>query len=186
MSDGLGFYVEPFLSAMGAPDLPVATSVMDFSTAPFGISFPYGHPRCFVCGTCKRERVLAHRAAGRYVAFVGDGESDRYGAWHADLVFAKHRLADLCEREGWPYIRWERFADVGEWLREGLASGAVPATPESLAALRAVPRSEAELAARRGDEVTTYICGPEAWGPWRVAPGPAVVASSAREPGRGW
>ena len=28
-----------------------------------GVSFPYGHPACFVCGTCKRERVRLHRDA---------------------------------------------------------------------------------------------------------------------------
>ena len=168
VSDGLGFYVEPFLAAMGSPDLPVATSTVDFGTRPFRVTFPYGHPRCFVCGTCKRERVLAHRATGRFVAFVGDGASDRYAAWHADLVFAKHRLADLCDAEGWPYVRWERFADVGARLEEGLADGSLP-----LAAL--------EERQPRGED-GGFICGPEVWGAWRVDPGP-VVRRQRREEG---
>lgn len=160
VSDGLGYYVEPALAALGVPDVPVATSVMDFSTRPFRLAFPFGHPSCFVCGTCKRERALAHRRAGRFVAFVGDGESDRYAAWHADLVFAKHRLVDVCEREGWSYVRWDRFADVGAWLRDALDGGRVP-------------RTAAELAVIRGpDAAAAYICGPELWGPWRVDPGP--------------
>ena len=47
------------------------------------IAFPNGHPTCLVCGTCKRNRVLAHQAAGRAVVFIGDGESDRYAAGYA-------------------------------------------------------------------------------------------------------
>ncbi len=161
VSDGLGYYVEPALAALGVPGVAVATSVMDFSAAPFRLAFPFGHPACYVCGTCKRERAVAHRASGRFVAFVGDGESDRYAAWHADLVFAKHRLVGVCEREGWPYVRWERFADVAAWLTGALARGELP-------------RTAAEVAERRaGATRDTYICGPELWGPYRVDPGPS-------------
>ncbi len=59
------------------------------------LTFPYGHPACFVCGTCKRERVRAHEADGRVVVFIGDGSSDRYAAHHADIVWAKDRLLAL-------------------------------------------------------------------------------------------
>ena len=160
VSDGLGFYVEPLLARIGAGELPVATAAMDFEAVPFRLGFPFGHPACFVCGTCKRERVRAHQEAGRFVVFVGDGDSDRYGAWQADLVFAKHRLARLCEAEGWPYRTWERFADVGGALDRALQDGTVPETREDLRRLRAAGRPK------------HFICGPEAWGEGRVAPGP--------------
>ena len=64
-------------------------------TARAGTSFPYGHPACFVCGTCKRERVRVHGAGGRVVVFVGDGQSDRYAAHHADVVWAKKALLGM-------------------------------------------------------------------------------------------
>ena len=160
VSDGLGFYVEPYLDRLGVGDLPVATSRLDFSARPFRLDFPYGHPACFVCGTCKRERVRAHSAAGRFVAFVGDGESDRWAAWQADLVFAKDRLADVCRAEGWAFREWADFADVGRALREALEIGGVPRTSDELA----------ELRARHAAPV--FICGPEAWGEGRTSPGP--------------
>ncbi len=160
VSDGLGFYVEPLLERIGAGEVPVATAAMDFEAVPFQLEFPFGHPACFVCGTCKRERVRAHQEAGRFVVFVGDGESDRYGAWQADLVFAKRRLARLCETEGWPYRPWERFADVDASLERALRDGTVPRSREELHRLRAAGRSK------------RFICGPEAWGEGRVAPGP--------------
>ena len=158
VSDGLGFYVEPCLARMGAAGVPVATARMDFDTRPFRLDFPYGHPSCLVCGTCKRGRVLAHRSAGRFVAFVGDGESDRWAAWYADLVFGKDRLADVCRAGGWAFREWTDFTDVGRQVRALIEEGGIPRTTGELAALRS-SRSDREP-----------ICGPEVWGEGRVAP----------------
>lgn len=158
VSDGLGFYVQPCLERLGVGDVPVATSRLDFSARPFRLDFPYGHPSCLVCGTCKRERVLAHRSAGRFVAFVGDGDSDRWAAWYSDLVFGKDRLAGVCRAEGWPFREWADFGDVDRALRAGLETGEVPRTRAELTALR-----ERASAPR-------FICGPEVWGEGRVAP----------------
>ena len=83
---------------------------------PARIEFPNGHPTCFVCGTCKRQRVLAHQAAGRAVVFIGDGESDRYAAGYADFVFAKRALVRICEGYGWPHAPFEGFAELDAWL----------------------------------------------------------------------
>ncbi|MGC8633166.1 MAG: HAD-IB family phosphatase [Candidatus Limnocylindrales bacterium] len=160
VSDGFGFYVAPLLERLGVGDLPIATAEMHLDEVPMRIAFPYGHPACFVCGTCKRQRVLAHREAGRFVILVGDGESDRYAAWHADLTFAKGGLARLCEEAGWPYRPWQRFADVAVALADGLGEGRIPGTLDALERLRSTQPS-------RG-----YVCGPEAWGPGREAPGP--------------
>src|SRR4029078_13328075 len=98
VSDGFGFFIEPALEALGVGEVPVITARTQFAGRGATIAFPNGHPSCFVCGTCKRNRVLAHQAAGRAVVFVGDGESDRYAAGYSDIVWAK-RGADsaLCE-----------------------------------------------------------------------------------------
>ena len=127
VSDGLGFYVAPNLARLGLADLPVATNENRLRDGGRGLSFPYGHPACFVCGTCKRERVRAHQALGRVVVFIGDGSSDRYAAFHADLVFAKGDLAGFCAAAGWPFRPWADFAEVTAWLdrrhRRGRAAG---------------------------------------------------------------
>ena len=80
VSDGFGFYVASNLAAIGVTDVFVATNENRVGEGGAGMSFPFGHPSCFVCGTCKRERVRLHQAAGRVVVFIGDGTSDRYGA----------------------------------------------------------------------------------------------------------
>lgn len=153
VSDGFGFFIEPALERLGLGDVPIVTARTVFAPpARPRIEWPNGHPACFVCGTCKRNRVLAHQAAGRAVVFVGDGESDRYAAGHADVVFAKRALVKICLDAGWPFTRWLEFAEIEAWL------GA------TLAAWRADSASLPRPRHRR------FICGPEAWGEGRFDP----------------
>jgi HAD superfamily phosphoserine phosphatase-like hydrolase len=152
VSDGFGFFIEPALRKLGVPEIPVITARTTFGAAGASMEFPNGHPDCFVCGTCKRQRVMAHQAAGRTVAFVGDGESDRYAAAYSDLIFAKGDLVELCRRESWAFAPWRDFAGLQEWLEATVA--AWRADPSSLPVH--VPRP--------------LICGPEVWGPGRKNP----------------
>jgi HAD superfamily phosphoserine phosphatase-like hydrolase len=139
VSDGFGFFVRPALERLGLGDLPVFSARTSFPPDGVAIDFPAGHPRCWVCGTCKRERILFHQAAGRFTVFVGDGFSDLYAAAHADLVFAKDHLAALCADRGWPYRAWSTFGDIRAGVAELIDRG-VPA-----------PR------------LRPFVCGPEVW-----------------------
>jgi hypothetical protein len=136
------------------------------------MTFPYGHPACFVCGTCKRERVRAHEAGGRVVVFIGDGQSDRYAAHHADIVFAKDALLAWGRATRRGFREWSGFAEIEAWFVEALADGRLPATTADLPAWRATHRP------LRPD----FICGPEAWEPGRMVPrpldGPAPLRST--------
>ena len=160
VSDGLGFYVRSNLAALGLARLPVATNDNRVEAGGEGMSFPFGHPACFVCGTCKRERVRLHQAAGRTVVFIGDGTSDRYAAAHADVVFAKDSLARICAAEGWPFAGWGNFADLAGEVQRMFGDGRLPLTPAALPEWRA-----AHAPAPR-----PFICGPEVWGPGRYRP----------------
>lgn len=164
VSDGLGFYVASNLERLdpALADLPVATNANRVD-GPQWVSFPYGHPACRVCGTCKRERVRLHSAGGRAVVFVGDGTSDQYAAHHADVVFAKDALLAWGRATGRHFTAWERFSEIDAWFAEALGDGRLPATYADLPAWRAAHRPE----------MPGFICGPEAWGPGRMVPGPA-------------
>jgi len=154
VSDGFGFFIEPALRSLGVPEIPVITARTTFDGHRARMSFPNGNPDCLVCGTCKRQRVLAHQAAGRIVVFIGDGESDRYAAAYSDVIFAKRDLVTLCRAEGWPFIGWRDFDEIGAWL--GATVAAWRADPVSIPAHRPRP----------------FICGPEVWGPGRTDPPP--------------
>jgi len=152
VSDGFGFFIEPALAALGVPEIPVVTARTTFEGRRPRIDFPNGHPTCHVCGTCKRIRVEAHQAAGRTVVFIGDGESDRYAAGYADIVFAKRSLVRICLDAGWPFQRWTEFAEIDAWLAD------------TIDAWRADPSSLPPLRGR------DPFCGPEVWGEGRVDP----------------
>jgi 2-hydroxy-3-keto-5-methylthiopentenyl-1-phosphate phosphatase len=105
VSDGLGLYIEPLLSAAGIEDIGIITNAW----AGGEMAFPNGHPLCDWCGTCK---MLAVQKAPTPSVFVGEGPSDRYGALYADLVFAKDELVARCESDGVPFLPYEDFDDV--------------------------------------------------------------------------
>jgi 2,3-diketo-5-methylthio-1-phosphopentane phosphatase len=155
VSDGFGFFIEPALEALGVGELPVVTAWTTFDRRRASVAFPNGNPACFVCGTCKRDRVLAHQAAGRAVVFIGDGESDRYAAGYSDIVWAKRSLVRICLEAGWPFLRWTEFREIEEWLAETLSAWAVD--PETLS----------------GPQSHPFFCGTEVWGPglWDPPPG---------------
>lgn len=163
VSDGLGFYVASNLARLdpALADLPVATNDNDVD-GDGRLTFPFAHPTCFVCGTCKRERVRAHEADGRVVIFIGDGSSDRYAAHHADIVWAKDALLRWGEATGRDFRAWDRFAEIEAWFVDALSDGRLPATAADLPAWRATHQPLRP----------NFICGPEAWGPGRLVPRP--------------
>jgi 2-hydroxy-3-keto-5-methylthiopentenyl-1-phosphate phosphatase len=167
VSDGFGFFIEPALAALGVGELPVITAVTTFAGRRASIAFPNGHPACFVCGTCKRNRVLAHQAAGRTVAFIGDGESDRYAAGYSDIVWAKRALVKICLEAGWDFRRWTEFAEIERWLE---------------ATLDAWHEDPASLP---GPVARPFFCGPEQWGDGLMDPPPGAWPPQRREAGIG-
>ncbi len=162
VSDGLGFYVRPNVERLGVGDLFIATNENPVENGGAGMSFPFGHPSCFVCGTCKRERVRLHQSAGRVVVFIGDGTSDRYAAAHADMVFAKGSLARICAEQGWEFREWDRFDEVAADVDRAFADGRLPLEVSDIPDWRA----------RHSHAPRPFICGPEVWGPGRTTPGP--------------
>jgi 2-hydroxy-3-keto-5-methylthiopentenyl-1-phosphate phosphatase len=154
VSDGFGFFIEPALVALGVGDIPVVTARTTFQGRKARIDYPNGHPTCLVCGTCKRQRVLEHQAAGRAVVFIGDGESDRYAAGYSDVVFAKRSLVRICLEAGWAFQRWTEFAEIDAWLTVRL--DAWRADPASLP----------------GPQPRPFFCGPEVWGDGLEDPSP--------------
>jgi 2-hydroxy-3-keto-5-methylthiopentenyl-1-phosphate phosphatase len=90
---------------------------------------PNAHPECIGCGTCKMLAAQRLRDAHGAIAFVGEGQSDRYGALYSDVVFAKDALVQICEQDGVPSLPWDTFDDVREAL-EGAETLPGPLAPE--------------------------------------------------------
>lgn len=123
VSDGFGFFIEPMLRAAGLAGLPVFANDIRRDEDGWHLEHPHGHARCRGCGTCKKTIVLDFRARFGLVAFIGDGESDRYAVHYADRVFAKGRLLEICARDQIAHAEWSTFHDV----RTRLAQRQAPA-----------------------------------------------------------
>lgn len=123
VSDGFAFYIEPMLRDAGLGHLTVIANEQAWRDGrPDGLRFVNAHPVCVGCGTCKMQAVLRYRERGP-VAFVGEGQTDRYGALYADITFAKLELVAYCEADGVPYLPWNDFDDVRRVLE---AAGDLP------------------------------------------------------------
>ena len=127
VSDGFGFYIDPLLAPAGLQGITVITNEQAWTDAgrPGGMRFGNGHPECVGCGTCKMRAVLSYRERHGSVAFVGDGQTDRYAALYADITFAKRDLITICERDGVPHVPWQTFDDVRGALETTSAPGPV-------------------------------------------------------------
>jgi 2-hydroxy-3-keto-5-methylthiopentenyl-1-phosphate phosphatase len=112
VSDGFAFYIEPILRAAGLGHLTVITNEQRWRDGRAdGLRFVNAHPICVGCGTCKMQAVQRYRERGP-VAFIGEGQTDRYGALYADVTFAKLALIDICTADGIPFVPWGDFDDV--------------------------------------------------------------------------
>ncbi|HEX9122293.1 MAG TPA: HAD-IB family phosphatase [Actinomycetota bacterium] len=129
VSDGFGFYIRPILEAEGLGHLDVRTNETVFGDGLPRLRRPHGHPECVGCGTCKMLAAVRAREANGAVAFVGEGQSDRYGALYSDVVFAKDALVGICRADGVPFLPWRTFDDVRTTL-EGLRELPGPVAPE--------------------------------------------------------
>ena len=111
-SDGFAVYIRPLLERAGLGRLNVITNTLTFEDGGVRLDHPNGHPVCIGCGTCKMLAAQRLRDEHGPIAFVGEGQSDRYGALYSDVVFAKDALVRICEQDGVEFVRWETFDDV--------------------------------------------------------------------------
>lgn len=114
-SDGFGFYIEPILNRidqLGKIERIFMNEILLSENTIPSIRFTHAHCHCDTCGNCKASHVNWLKNRGYSVVFVGDGTNDRYGASAADLVIARDRLADFCEKNSLAYKLWTDFYDI--------------------------------------------------------------------------
>jgi 2-hydroxy-3-keto-5-methylthiopentenyl-1-phosphate phosphatase len=111
-SDGFAIYIRTILERAGLEKLDLVTNELAFEDGGIRLQHPNAHPVCIGCGTCKMLVAQRLRDAHGEIAFVGEGQSDRYGALYSDVVFAKDALVKICEQDSVPYLPWQTFDDV--------------------------------------------------------------------------
>ncbi|HEY3374386.1 MAG TPA: MtnX-like HAD-IB family phosphatase [Candidatus Aquicultor sp.] len=118
VSDGFDYYIERIMDRHGLSHLAHHSNHLRFDNGVMVIEFNNQHPECDRCANCKKSVIDAKREGADFVIYIGDGNSDRCAAEHADLVFAKHRLREHCDEQGIPYIPYQNFNEVMDYLKQ--------------------------------------------------------------------
>jgi len=109
ISDGVDYFIKRILARHKMAHLPIiANRLVATGTSSYKLEAPYAVNGCS-SGVCKCQ-VVDSRADVR--VYVGDGRSDFCAVSKADLIFAKHALADYCDKQSLSYIPFQSFADV--------------------------------------------------------------------------
>lgn len=119
VSDGLDHAIEVATYNAKIPKITIFANQLNFKTNGVSISYPLRNMKCKAGnGVCKCQ-VAENLAVdvGGPIILVGDGKSDYCLAKHADMVFAKGKLATFCENENIPYTRFETFAEILEIVK---------------------------------------------------------------------
>lgn len=69
-----------------------------------------------LCNLCKTNHILTAKNAGNLVVYIGEGNTDRCPAEHADYVFAKGDLAVYLEPKRIKYFPYDNFSDIHTFL----------------------------------------------------------------------
>lgn len=124
VSDGFDLVIQSMMRRYGI-DIPFfANHLEPTEGGQWRVTFPHARENCAaLAGNCKCTRALAAPLDIKVV--VGDGRSDFCIAGHADVVFAKGKLLDLCRANGTVHFPFDNFFEVGSRLEGWL--GNVPA-----------------------------------------------------------
>jgi 2-hydroxy-3-keto-5-methylthiopentenyl-1-phosphate phosphatase len=130
ISDGFDYCIDRILNraplhcGSRTTPLPIVASHLSWGAGGWETSFAYPPETCVHgCATCKPAAMEQLNPHGLFTIFVGDGISDRHAAACADMVFAKDKLADFCERSSIPYAPFETLAAVASGIEQLLRSG---------------------------------------------------------------
>jgi len=118
VSDGFDYFIERVMGRHNHFNLKHYSNHLSFDGDGMVLKFDNQHPDCMQCANCKKFVMDKKREGADFVIYIGNGLSDRCAAEHADLVFAKDSLLKYCHEKGIPYIAYENFGEIVEYLKK--------------------------------------------------------------------
>jgi len=116
LSGGFSLNIRTILKKYNLKGLNFFANELIFSKDHFEVKYPYPGGGCTKCGNCKRRHLLKYKEKGYYIIYIGDSTTDRCPIKSADLVFAKWELAEYCRKRKIPYIPYDNFKDIRDYL----------------------------------------------------------------------
>lgn len=119
VSDGFDLYIRRYLQLNGVEDVDIYCNHAELDErGRMSMSFPHAAEGCScLSAACKRNLVLRLAHPDARIIYIGDGVSDHCPAAHADIIFAKDRLAAYCNAERLPHYPFKTLGDVARQLR---------------------------------------------------------------------
>lgn len=128
VSSGFRSIIRVVLEREGLRDIAVCAGEAVFSVNGTTVSYPV--PLSVECGSdcgcCKRDAVIRSKPADVVLVYVGDGMSDFCAAESADIVFARHSLAQHLESRGQGFYPFEDFLQVRRVLEDAVLNSLPP------------------------------------------------------------
>ncbi len=111
VSDGLRETIEAVWRRERLPKVGIhASELLGDGSGGYEVSFDPFRTSCERCDHCKASTLRQLRNGSDKVAVFGDGDGDFCLAREAHLVFARRRLAELCQAAHIPYVPYDSFA----------------------------------------------------------------------------
>lgn len=123
-SGGIDFFVYPILEPFAIDHKSIYCNGSDFSGERIRITWPHScDEHCTNdCGMCKTRIIRQYPEEAYFRIVIGDSVTDLEAAKIADLIFARSHLAEHCEKTGTPYIPYETFHEIGEYMEKEVVS----------------------------------------------------------------
>ena len=113
VSDGLDYFINSVFKSHGIKNINIISNHAEFINNKLVITFPNSSTNCEKnSGTCKCEAISQLRKVYDTVIYIGDGYSDFCVADKADLIFAKLKLLEYCNKKNIYSIEYNDFSDI--------------------------------------------------------------------------
>jgi len=116
ISDGFKLFIEKIFEKNGIKDIKIFSNQITLKNGKLIASFPHNREDCKAqAGMCKCN-TITNIALDRKIIYIGDGRSDMCASKHANILYAKKKLADYCSSKNIDFIKFENFNDVQQSL----------------------------------------------------------------------
>ena len=118
VSGGFGLSIQTVFKKFGIEKITYYANKIKFSKTELKLEYPYKDRSCKDCGHCKAPYIRKYKEKGYFTIYIGDSVTDRCPAKIADLVFAKHHLAEYCGEQGIAYVLYEKFSQIENKIKQ--------------------------------------------------------------------
>ena len=116
LSSGLRPLIMELLDHAGIRDIKVESHDLEITDDHWRVVLHPGPRLKEHCSHCKCAHLVRHHESGRRVIYIGDSYTDLCPSQHAEVLFATHRLAEVCTKNCVPFHPFSTFYDVRQTL----------------------------------------------------------------------